>query len=67
MSLHKDIILGEIAGKNAAIHAYDKILWMIRTGYLTLFYGAWAIVLKGIIAKWQIKASIYGGKITVDK
>lgn len=49
MSLHKDIILGEIAGKNAAVHAYDKILWMIRTGYLTLFYGAWAIVLKGII------------------
>ena len=39
MSLHKEIILGEIAGKNSAIHAYDKILWMIRSGYLTLFYG----------------------------
>ena len=48
MSLQKDIILGEIAGKNTAIHAYDKILWMIRTGYLTLFYGGWAIVLNVI-------------------
>lgn len=49
MSLHKDIILGEIAGKNAAIHAYDKILWMIRSGYMTLFYGGWAVVLKSMI------------------
>jgi hypothetical protein len=49
MTLHKDIILGEIAGKNAAIHAYDKIIWMIRSGYLTLLYGGWAIILKGIV------------------
>lgn len=51
MSLRKDIILGEIAGKNAAVHAYDKILWMIRSGYLTLLYGGWAIVLKSVIDK----------------
>lgn len=51
MSLQKDIILGEIQGKNAAIHAYDKILWMIRSGYLTLFYGGWAIVLKALVEK----------------
>lgn len=49
MSITQDIVIGEIAGKNAAIHAYDNILWTIRTGYLTLFYGGWAIVLKGIL------------------
>ena len=49
MNIIKDIVIGEIAGKNAAIHAYDKILWTIRTGYLTLFYSGWAIVLNGII------------------
>ena len=51
MILHKDILLGEIAGKNAAIHAYDKIIWIVRSGYLTLFYGGWAIVLKSMIEK----------------
>jgi hypothetical protein len=47
MSLCKEIILGEITGKNNAIHAYDKILWTIRSGYLTLMFGGWAIVIKG--------------------
>ena len=45
MSLRKDIVLGEIAGKNVAVHAYDKISWMIRTGYLTLFYSGRAVAL----------------------
>lgn len=51
MSLQKEIILGEINGKHAAIHAYDKIIWTIRTGYLTLFYSGWAIVLNAIVDK----------------
>lgn len=51
MSLRKEIILGEITGKNTAIHAYDKIIWIIRSGYLTLFYGGWAIVLNVVIDK----------------
>lgn len=51
MSINKEIILGEISGKNAAIHAYDKIIWMIRSGYLTLLYGGWAIILTGITEK----------------
>ena len=51
LCLNKDIILGEITGKNAAIHAYDKIIWMIRSGYFTLLYGGWAILLNGIIDK----------------
>jgi hypothetical protein len=45
--IDRDIILGEISGKNAAIHAYDGIGWKIRTGFLTLFFLGWGIVLKG--------------------
>lgn len=26
------IILGEVEGKNKAVHAYDSIIWKIRTG-----------------------------------
>lgn len=51
MSLRKDIILGEISGKNNAIHAYDKIIWTVRSGYLTLMFGGWSIVIKAAIDK----------------
>lgn len=43
------LILGEIEGKNRAIHAYDGMVWKIRSGFLTLLFGGWAIVLKGIV------------------
>lgn len=43
------LILGEIEGKNGAIHAYDGMVWRIRSGFLTLLFGGWAIVLKGIV------------------
>lgn len=42
------LVLGEIAGKNAAIHAYDGMVWKIRTGFLTLTFGGWAILLKDL-------------------
>ena len=35
--------------KNAAIHAYDRINWVVLTGYLTLFFAGWAFILRGII------------------
>lgn len=43
------IVLGEITGKNQAIHAYDKMIWTIRTGFLTLFFAGWGILLKSIV------------------
>ena len=43
------VVLGEISGKNQAIHAYDKLIWTIRTGFLTLFFAGWGILLKSII------------------
>jgi len=47
-SLLRQIVLGEVGGKNQAIHAYDAIVWKIRTGYLTLIFAGWAILLQGL-------------------
>jgi len=35
--LHQ-ILLDEVAGKNRAVHAYDHILWTIRSGFVTVFF-----------------------------
>lgn len=53
------LILGEIEGKNRAIHAYDGMVWKIRSGFLTLLFGGWAIVLKGIVESADKKPSDY--------
>ena len=45
--LQRELILGEIGGKNAAIHAYDKIIWIIRSGFVSIVFGAWALLLTG--------------------
>lgn len=47
--LTSKIVLGEITGKNQAIHAYDKMIWTVRTGFLTLFFASWGILLKSIV------------------
>lgn len=43
--LKEKVILGEIAAKNSAIRGYNTTLWKIRSGYLTLLFGAWAAML----------------------
>jgi hypothetical protein len=48
-TLLQQIVLGEIAGKNRAIHAYDGIVRKIRSGFLTLLFGGWSILLTGIL------------------
>jgi hypothetical protein len=40
------VVLAEIEGKNAAIHAYDGMIWKIRTGLLTLLFVGWSVLLK---------------------
>ena len=47
--LFEKVLLGEIEGKNRAIHSYDGIIWRVRVGFLTLVFGGWAILLKGIV------------------
>ena len=48
-SLLEQIILDEIAGKNKAIHSYDRILWTVRSGFLTLFFAGWGLMLNAIL------------------
>jgi hypothetical protein len=48
-SLLEKLILEEVSGKNQAIHAYDKILWTVRTGFLTLFFAGWGVLLKSLV------------------
>lgn len=48
-SVRQQILLDEMAGKNAAIHAYDHIIWVVRSGYLTLFFAGWALILRALI------------------
>ena len=45
-------VLSEIAGKKAAIHAYDGIVWKIRSGFLTLTFGGWAIMLQSLAGRF---------------
>lgn len=47
-TLREQIVIDEIAGKNAAIHAYDQIIWVARTGFLTLFFAGWALLLRAL-------------------
>jgi hypothetical protein len=47
-TLLEDLVKGEIGGKNAAIHAYDKIIWMVRTGFATIVFAGWALLVSGI-------------------
>lgn len=58
-SLFEQIILGEIGGKNSAIHAYDQMIWKIRSGFLAILFGGWGIILKGMIDKKTPLNSVY--------
>lgn len=46
--LIKQIILDAIRGKNKALHAYDRMIWTIRTGFLTLLFSGWGLLLSFI-------------------
>ncbi len=35
-----DLVCSELQGKDMAIERYDSILWKIRSGYVTILYGA---------------------------
>jgi hypothetical protein len=51
LSLIEKLVLDEISGKNQAIHAYDRMMWTVRTGFLTLFFAGWGILLKALVEK----------------
>lgn len=43
------LVSSEIEGKNNAIHAYDKMVWTVRSGFLTLIFAGWSIAVKAAI------------------
>jgi hypothetical protein len=45
----QQLINHELAGKNAAIHAYDKMMWTVRTGFLTLTFAGWGLLIKAAV------------------
>lgn len=57
------VVLGEIEGKNQALHFYDDIVWKIRSGFLTLLLGGWAIVLKGFVEAPDPRIDRYRGLV----
>jgi len=48
-SLLEKTIMFELGGKNQALHEYDKMLWNLRIGYLTLFFTACGLLVKAFI------------------
>lgn len=48
-SIAEKLVFVEIGGKNAAIHAYDKIIWQVRLGFLTLVFGGWTLIIESSI------------------
>lgn len=52
----KTLVTNEIGGKKLAIHAYDKMMWMVRSGFLTLVFAGWSILIKSVI---DAKSDLY--------
>jgi hypothetical protein len=55
-SLLEKTIMFEMSGKNQAIHEYDKMIWNLRIGFLTVFFAVWSLLIKSIIDKANIIA-----------
>jgi hypothetical protein len=58
LSRRQRIILDELAGKNFAAQSYDSTIWRIRSGFLTLAFGAWGAVIAALGDKIQSLQSV---------
>lgn len=45
------VVMNEVSGKYAAIHAYDGMIWKVRVGFLTVVFAGWSLVVKTAIEK----------------
>jgi hypothetical protein len=57
------LALAEVEGKNRAVHAYDQMIWTVRSGFVTLFFGAWALLfqqLLGVRTLTWLQAGVFG-------
>ena len=48
------LALAEVEGKNTAIHAYDQMIWTVRSGFVTLFFGGWALLFQQVLGVEKI-------------
>ena len=55
----RELAMAEVAGKNAAIASYDSMIWTVRSGYLTLFFGGWGLLLKSLLELVPLKPQHY--------
>jgi hypothetical protein len=57
------LALAEVEGKNKAIHAYDQMIWTVRSGFVTLFFGAWALLFQQLLGVQRLSwlhAGVFG-------
>ncbi len=67
----EELIWAELQGKDTAIERYDSILWKIRSGYVTILYGAISLLGSAISLldreiqslSWLVLALIWGFSI----
>ena len=60
-----ELIQTELAGKYAGIHAYDKYIWTIRSGFLTLLFGAWSLFVKQLLESSGLLISVLKSSIVI--
>jgi hypothetical protein len=65
-SLRQKIVMDEIAGKNNAIQSYDKTLWTIRSGFLTLLFAAWGAVLSVVANNPYLLETVLVGMVCIS-
>ena len=54
------LAFAEVAGKNQAIHAYDQMIWTVRSGFVTLFFAGWGLLFKELLSVERI-SWLHGG------
>ena len=55
----RELAMTEVTGKNAAIASYDQMIWTVRSGFLTLFFGGWGLLLQALLAVVPLKGGHY--------
>lgn len=48
-SFLENLINNGIEGKIKALHAYDRLMWTVRSGYLTLVFAGWGFLIKSAV------------------
>ena len=58
------LVIAELGSKRAAVHAYDSIIWKVRTGYAIVLYTGLGLIygdvlgLKDLPSPWRISVGL---------